>query len=136
LGPSTLPLPVMEFLTERARTLRERSQKLHMEALDLENEKYKLLKLAQSHGVEKAEIYIGDSDAEAVVKDLLDLKVEIASQYNEDGEEIEGDPEYRETTFFSEDCLYELLGKDKARTVLGMMRCVVQKIAPNQVERL
>lgn len=133
----TRPLPeeVMEFLNERARTLRDRSQKLHMDALDLESEKYRLLKLAQKHGVDKAEIYIGDSDAEAAVDELLDFKVQVEfDKYNENGEVV--GTEWEEVPFFSESCLYELIGKDQARSVLGRMRRIIGKIAPNKVQRL
>lgn len=116
-----LPEDVMDAFNRRARSLRERGQQLHSQLLDLQFEQYALLQMAKKYGVDEAEMYLGDSDIDRVVQELLEFKVVVGKE---------------QVPFFSESALYELIGKDDARSVLGRMRRLMKLVAPAHAEKL
>jgi hypothetical protein len=101
------------YIEMRARTLRERTAALISQLYDVRNEKWELLILAREAGVEEATHYIDDSDLGAAINALLEYK-------------------YGEHPFFSESCLYELIGKDAARSILGMMERLFAIVKPEK----
>lgn len=101
------------YIETRARSLRERTSRLVSELHDLSNEKWALLILSREAGVEEATHYVDDSDLGAAITELLDYQ-------------------YGEHPFFSESCLYELIGKDAARSILGMMKRLIAIVKPEK----
>lgn len=101
------------YIEDRARSLRERTSKLVSELYDLRNEKWALLILARDAGVEEAEHYVDDSDLGEAIKDLLEFK-------------------HGEHPFFSESCLYELVGKDDARSILARLERLIAIVKPDK----
>lgn len=116
-----LPEDVMFVFLRRAQALREKSQALHSQLMDVQFEKQELLQLAKKYGVKEAEVYIEDADIDAAIDDLLKFQV----SYTEDGKQ-------HEAPFFSESALYSIVGKEDARSILGYLRRVVEKVAPTK----
>lgn len=119
-----LPEDVMDLFNRQARTLMERDRALQSQLLDLAIEKETLRNLAKRYNVAHCESYIGDPDLNEMVDALLKYEVAVPD---------ENSPEtYKMAPFFSESALYEFVGKDAARSVLGMMRRLIGKITPGK----
>jgi hypothetical protein len=117
---SPLPEVAQRYFTDRARALSEETA-AHISALhNLQNQKYQLLKLIKQFGVEHAAFYIDDSDLGKAVKNLLEFKV-----YHKSSE-----GESKEINFFSEVVLYDLVGKEDARTILVLLKKLIKIINP------
>jgi hypothetical protein len=118
---SPLPEVARRYFTDRARALREETS-AHISALhNLRSQKYQLLQLIEQFGVEHAAFYIDDSDLGKAIKELLEFKI------NHKSEEIH---------FFSESVLYDLVGKDDARSILGHLERLMKIIDPVSSLRL
>jgi hypothetical protein len=102
-----------QYIELQARTLRERTQAAVSNLHNLVNEKYTLLTLAREFGVKEAEVYVDDSDLGQTIDNLLSYK-------------------FGEHPFFSESCLYELMGKEDARTVLALLGKLIKIVAPEK----
>jgi hypothetical protein len=116
-----LPEDVMYVFQRRAQALREKGQALHSQLMDVQFEKRELLQLAKKYGVKEAEVYVEDADVDAAIDDLLNFEV----IYKENGKE-------HEAPFFSESALYSIVGKEDARSILGYLRRVLEKVAPTK----
>lgn len=101
------------YIERRARSLRDRTSALISQLHDVRNEKWELLVLAREAGVREATFYVDDSDLGTAAKELLEYK-------------------YGDHPFFSESCLYELIGKDAARSVLGMLERLLAIVKPEK----
>jgi hypothetical protein len=101
------------FIVTQARSLRERSEAAINQLYSLQLEKWQLLQLARECGVEEATWHIDSSDLGLAVNELLTL-------------------EHKGKPFFSEACLYDLLGKDAARTLLAKIKSLIKIVAPHQ----
>ena len=103
------------YITNKAKSLRDRTSSLVSMMYDLSMEKWELLQLSKQCGVEEALVYIDDSDLGQAIDKLLNYKY---------GKE--------EAPFFSESVLYELIGKDAARSILGHLQQLIKLIAPER----
>jgi len=118
----TMPLPenVKRYLEERAENLQQEEQKLLTEFYRIRNERYMLNKFADENKIERVAWRTRSSDAEDAVRSIYDFKV-----YSE--------TEKQELPFFSESILYELVGKDAARSILVRVEHLCDFVAPNVV---
>ena len=118
-----LPDDVGRYLDDRARELQEDERR----ALDLFRkvrfERFALLRFAERNQLTHVKWKTEDTDAEATLRAMLEFKVFV----EDDGQEVE-------VPFFSETALYNLIGKDAARTVLGMVRRVCEGVSPRVTE--
>jgi hypothetical protein len=106
-----------EYITLQARSLRERTKNTISTLHELQREKWSLLKLARQCGVEEATFYVDDSDLGKAIQELTEYK-------------------YNDTTFFSEACLYDLIGKDSARSVLCLLEQLLLLVAPDRAIKM
>lgn len=113
------------YLGRRADTLRNEEQHLLGRLMDVAHEKYQLNQLAKKYGIRHVEWRTDDSDPEKAVRDLLEFKVHVGKRNKR-----------QEVPLFSEAALYELLGKEDARSVLALLKRVCVKVAPNVTEEL
>lgn len=114
-----IPTDLGEYLESKARKLREKRQALLNEFWDIRRDHYVLNQLAERHGLERV-TWFADSDKEESVRKLLEFKIYV----NDDGEEVE-------VPFLSETALYNLVGKEDARSILSLMKKLCEQIAPD-----
>jgi hypothetical protein len=110
---SPLPENVKDYLNDRARTLSKEFQASLDKVRDLSFQRFSLLLLARQYGVEEAAMFSDDSDITQAARDL--------AEYCRQGEKI---------PFFTEGCLYELVGKEDARSILALMSRLLKLAAP------
>lgn len=113
-----LPEDVKRYLTSRAEYLRKTEERVLGEFLEIRSERWQLLQFAKRNQIDEVEWRTEDSDQTAMVRKLLDFEVYVKK-------------EKKEVPLFSETALYNLIGKEDARTVLSLLRDVVKCIAPN-----
>lgn len=123
---SATPLPetVMQFLEREADQLRREQQEIEGRLLHVRGKQAWLLEIAKTYGVERIKWSTKDSDAEAVVRKLLEFTLEF------------GKKKVTEHPFFSEATLYELIGKEDARSVLALLKQVVGFVSPSKATEL
>lgn len=120
-----LPEDIMNYISQRAYDCRRREEQLRAQMLDLQCEKHSLSRLAKKHGSAEATSYVNDADLDELIEELLKFKV----SYKED-------KKLEEAPFFSETALYNLIGKEDARTILSLMERLLNKVAPEKTHRL
>lgn len=113
-----LPKSVEGYLVDRAEFLRKEEQKLLGDFLQIRSERYRLKKFAEENRIQEVEWRTDDADSEAVVRKLLDFEVFVKQ-------------EKRDVPLFSETALYNLIGKEDARTVRSLLKSVITCVAPN-----
>lgn len=101
------------YIEDQARSLRARTAAAVTAMHDLQSEKWALLLMARECGVTEATHYVDDTDLGKAIDELLEFK-------------------YGDHPFFSESCLYELIGKEDARTVLSMLKRLISVVAPEK----
>lgn len=106
-----LPDDVMDFIQQKARLLYDRKKLLISELYDVQSERHSLLTIARKYNVHEVECVLANADGNKIVKDLLEFK-------------------YEENPFFSEETLYELIGKNDARTLLALISALVEYVEP------
>lgn len=116
----TVPLPqdVCSYLTDRAKSLQEEEKRILSRFWEIKQEKYMLLQFANRNQIAEVVWNTEDSDAEKAVKDLLNYEVYVKQ-------------EKKDVAFISEAALYNLIGKDAARTVLSLVHKLCKLVAPN-----
>ena len=117
-GAIPVPQVVIDYITEEIRVLRPMLDTARNTALQAYLKKRSLQYFAKQLGLEKLFYELEDKTP---VKDLLEFKI------SHKGEEI---------PFFSESFLYDLIGKEDARTVLALLTKVVERIDPVTAEDL
>lgn len=110
-----LPEDLREWVNRQARNVGDRIKRAETELFDANVQARELNRLAEQYNLEMAALFTDHSDADAAVRNLINFK-------------IEGD----EAPFFSETVLYELIGKDAARSLLGTLRRMVSVVSPSQ----
>lgn len=105
------------YIVDKARSLGDRTKAVISDLHDLRNEKWSLLVLARECGIKDAEVYIDDTDVGEAIDDILKF-------------------EYNGHPFFSEACLYELIGKEDARTVLALLKRLLKSIGSEKTIEL
>jgi len=104
----TLPEDVERWIIIRAREIHEERQR----ARSLLDEQRGILKLAKKYGIKTAEFMCEESDD--------DLTIRHAREFCLEGDDI---------PFFCEMKLYDLLGKEDARTVLAIVDQLIRQIS-------
>jgi len=120
-----LPEDVTDFLVRRSRHLHDRQKTLESELVSVLMDQRQLLEIARRYNLDEAAWAVEDSDVETAVKKLLEFSVPSPDK------EEEG-----ECPFFSEQCLYSLIGKEEARTVLALVRGVLKFVSPSDATGL
>lgn len=115
-----IPQDLSQYLERKARDLQEIDQKLLHQFWEVRNDRYMLHKFAERYGMERIQWYTEGSDKEETVKRLLEFSVF-----------VEDEGENKEVPFFSEVALYNLIGKEDARTVLSLVKDLCNSLAPN-----
>lgn len=115
-----IPQDLSGYLERKARDLWEAHQKLLHQFWEVRHDLHMLNKFANQYGMETIKWQTEDVDQERIVRKLLEFSVFIEA-------------ENREVPFFSEVALYNLVGKDDARTILSLIKKLCNAIAPNIV---
>lgn len=116
-----LPQHVEQYLRGRADDLGKEEQRLLAEFFRVRFERVQLRKFAEDHNLSEVLWRTKDTDHEAVLRKLLEFKVCVKR---------------KEYPLFSEAALYELLGKEDARSVLSLMAKLATAISPKLAQEL
>jgi hypothetical protein len=108
-----LPPDVMSVLESISRSLNDEKQDLDKQYMALWRRRQELLWLAKTYNLDRLVYQNEDSENTRAVKDMLEFK--LCGQ---------------DAPFLSEACLYDLVGKEDARTILALFRGIVEKIDP------
>jgi hypothetical protein len=120
-----LPDDVERYLAGRARDLRDEERK-HLGAfLSIRCERHQLLGFAKRNQLTEVVWHTDDSDNEAILRELLEFKVSVK----------EG-KKWVEVPLVSEAGLYNLIGKDEARTFRSLLERVCNLVSPVITEEL
>lgn len=112
---------LMSYLKTRARDLAREKQELMSNFVRIDNDFFSLEQLAKKYNIEDL-LYTTESNLNSnCVEKLLDFKVYVNDE---------------EVPFFSEVALYNLIGKEDARTVLALLSNVISKIDPSKANHL
>jgi hypothetical protein len=105
------PLPdnIRDYLTKRARSLRERKQALLSQLIDLAREQHDLLEFSRQFNLDHVEWCTEESDAQQACKELIDFKID-------------------DETLIEH--IYNTFGKDAGRAYRGHLDAVVQFVDP------
>lgn len=126
-----LPQDVIRYLEERSRHLREREQALLAEFWQIRSERWQLRQFAEKNQISSVYYQTEDTDQEAAVRKLLEFEVWVPKKavcdLVPDGE----NDAYEKVPFVSEAALYNLVGKQDARTALVMINDILEMVAPN-----
>lgn len=114
---SPIPDDIRRFLSEAIRELHEEEKALRTRNLSFVMRAKMLRRLAEAHGL--GEIHRVQSDPDTIVREIAEWK-------------RQGD----EYPFFSEATLYELVGKEDARTLLVFIRQLAGLVDPLAAEEL
>lgn len=101
------------YIERRARDVANEKEALSNKLLNIIMEEGSLRNLAEKYNLEQVKWDTENSDKQKSVQNLLEFKI--------------GD-----VPFFSEAYLYEIIGKEEARTLLALVRNVVRLIDPKQ----
>ncbi len=109
------PLPdrLSRYLLDRASSVKDRIKALVSELRDLRREQYALGKFAEQYDVTRLVWSTDEGNSDLVCRELL--------EWTREGEA---------TPFFSETVLYELIGKEDARTLLALTKNVIKHASP------
>ena len=99
--------------------MRDEERNVLSRLLDIRIERFGLRKLAEKHNLENIVWQTDDSDKEKVVRDLL--------QFSLSGGDI---------PLISETCLYDLIGKEDARTFISLLQNALNFVAPNVTQEM
>lgn len=117
-----LPDDLVQYLEDRARHLRSEEEETGRHFIQVRHERYALNQFASRNQLKTLDAFTDDADPGNSVRKLLSFSIT--------GEGKDKIP------FFSETSLYELIGKNAARTLRSLLRKVCQEVAPNVVEEL
>lgn len=109
-----LPTDLERYLEDRARSLREEEQAILSRFFNIRMEQHDLRRFAKDNALPKVDFYTEHTDEAAAVHRLLTFC-----------------REGHEEPFFSEASLYDLVGKEDARTLIALVTKVCDCIAPN-----
>jgi len=110
---------VSQYLGQRSRSLRDEERNILSRLLDIRIERFGLRKIAEKYNLENIVWQTDDCDKEKVVRDLLKFSLS------------EGD-----VPLISETCLYDLIGKDDARTFMSLLQKALSFVAPNVTQEM
>lgn len=121
-----LPADIVRYLEDRENYLRKEEEHALEEFHRIRRERYMLREMAQRNQISNIDWSTQWIDREKIVNDLLTFKVYV--KFGEDDEE-----KMEHLPLISEAALYELIGKEDARTVLSMVNNICNMLAPNIV---
>lgn len=113
---SPLSEDLMRYLSQRAETLHEEEKRLLASFFNIRTEQKQLLMFAKKYGVREVLWRTEHTDQEKAVLALLNFKIHVGK---------------KEVPFVSEAALYELIGKEDARTALALIEKICAILAPN-----
>ena len=116
-----LPVDVTDYFNRRAQAALQELRELRGRITYVQMERRQLLALGRDYGLESATYLSEDADSHKSLRDLLKFRIYVKDQ---------------EVPFFSEAALYELIGKEDARTVLALLRKVITHIDPVLAEEI
>jgi hypothetical protein len=105
---------VSQYLEQRSRSLRDEERNVLSRLLDIRIERFGLRKIAEKSNLENIVWQTDDCDKEKVVRDLLKFS-----------------PSGGDVPLISETCLYDLIGKEDARTFMSLLQKALSFVAPN-----
>lgn len=108
-----LPVDVMQVLESLSRSLNDEKKDLNSRYVALWRKRLELRHLAETYNLDSVIWQTEDTDQTKAVKDMLEFQ--LCGQ---------------DSPFLSENCLYELVGKEDARTILALFRKIVERIDP------
>lgn len=106
-GAATVPKDIQQYLIIRRRLLNEEFEKCRA----IQRERQRLLNLAREYGIPKLEWATEESDPASAVS--------MVRSFCRTGSDI---------PFFSESELYELVGKEDARTILAIINRLIDQV--------
>lgn len=127
LDKNPLPENVRCYLNAKAESLRKQESELCNDFFRIRRERFELMKIAKKHNIGEIIWKTESSDSELTLKNLLEFKIYFKKEGEEESEEV---------NFFSEKVLYQLIGKDDARSLLSLLRSVAKQISPRIAEEL
>lgn len=115
-----LPGDIVDYLNGRARILSEERRSLESRFININIEMHELREFAKKNKIKEVIWRTDDVDGHKVVNDIKKLEVMV----KDDGKMVE-------VPFFSETALYNLIGKDQARSVLALFDRLCKMVAPS-----
>ncbi len=112
-----LPSDLVQYLNDKATELQKKNDQLLQDFHAITRERYYLNQVAERNQILRLEYLTRETNQQKVVNDLL--------EFNISGSDV---------PFFSEVSLYELIGKEDARTVLALVKQVCNLLAPDVVQ--
>jgi hypothetical protein len=114
-----LPEDVVQYLSQRSSSLREEERNILSRLLDIRIERFGLRKIAEKQNLQNIVWQTDDCDKEKVVRDLLKFS-------------LQG----QDAPLISETCLYDLIGKEDARTLMSLLQNALNFVAPNVTQEM
>lgn len=118
-----LPDDVCHYLAGRAEELQKELQELRRRFFEIQIERCFLRKLGDRNQISRVMWNTNDSDNAKLVRDLLDFEVYVEA-------------EERSVPFISEAALYNLIGKEDARTALALIHKICEAVAPDVMDEI
>ena len=106
-----LPVDIINYLNSRAKALNESENALRSQFMEIHEERRKLYEFAKRMKINDLNRKCQLSDVDLLVDELLNY-------------------EFGDTPFFSEQVLYNLIGKEAARDILALLGNLCQRISP------
>ncbi len=113
---------IKRYLERKAIDLRKEEQEILGRFWGIRAERSQLFQFAKQNRISGLRYLTEDTDDEKLVRDLLQFEIHI---------EDKDDGEFKTVPFVSETSLYNLIGKEDARTAMVLIRNLCDRIAPH-----